>query len=84
MTEKDVKKMVAVCKKHSIRLIPQVNLLGHQSWHSKATKLLEVYPQFDENPEVKLPEEYKWPNAEIRPVLQKLLSASPRSTWGRV
>lgn len=64
LTEKDVKKMVAVCKKHSIRLIPQVNLLGHQSWHSKATKLLEVYPQFDENPEVKLPEEYKWPNAD--------------------
>lgn len=64
LTENDVKKLVAVAKKHQIRLIPQVNLLGHQSWHTKTSKLLEVYPQFDETPEVKFPETYEWPNKD--------------------
>jgi hypothetical protein len=30
LSKKEVKKLVAVCKKHDIRIIPQVNLLGHQ------------------------------------------------------
>jgi len=58
----DIKKIVVVAKKHQINIVPQVNLLGHQSWHSKHTKLLEVYPEFDETPQVKLPENYVWPN----------------------
>lgn len=62
LSEKDVKKLVKACGKEGIRIIPQVNLLGHQSWHSTPSKLLEVYPEFDETPHVKLPEEYKWPN----------------------
>jgi hypothetical protein len=62
LSKSDVKKLVEVCKKHSIRLIPQINLLGHQSWAGKVGKLLEVYPEFDETPKVKMPEEYKWPN----------------------
>ena len=64
LSKEDVKKLVAVCKKHNINLIPQVNLLGHQSWHSTLGKLLEVYPEFDETPNVELPEEYEWPNAD--------------------
>ena len=62
--KEDVKKLVAVCKKHHINLIPQVNLLGHQSWHGNLGKLLQVYPQFDETPNVKLPENYEWPNPD--------------------
>ncbi|GJM35040.1 MAG: hypothetical protein DHS20C18_40410 [Saprospiraceae bacterium] len=62
LSEADIKKLVAVCQEANIELIPQINLLGHQSWHSKATKLIEVYPQFDETPSVKLPEKYEWPN----------------------
>ncbi len=62
LSKNDVKKLVAVCKKYNINLIPQVNLLGHQSWHSSLGKLLEVYPQFDETPNVELPEKYEWPN----------------------
>ncbi len=62
LTKEDVKKLVAVCKKNNINLIPQVNLLGHQSWAEKTNKLLEVYPQFDETPHVVIPKEYKWPN----------------------
>ena len=64
LTKESVKKIVAVCKKNNIELIPQVNLLGHQSWASKIGKLLEVYPEFDETPLVKLPKEYKWPNSD--------------------
>ena len=62
LSKADIKKLVAVAKSRKIRLIPQVNLLGHQSWHSNISKLLEVYPEFDETPQVKLPENYVWPN----------------------
>lgn len=64
LTDVEVKKIVAICKKLNINIVPQVNLLGHQSWHSKHTKLLEVYPQFDETPHVKLPRNYEWPNED--------------------
>ncbi len=64
LSKKDVDKLVAACRKHNIDLIPQVNLLGHQSWANKTGKLLTVYPQFDETPDVKMPEQYKWPNAD--------------------
>lgn len=60
----DVKKLVEVCRKNNIRLIPQINLFGHQSWASTPGKLLEVYPQFDETPKVKFPEKYEWPNPD--------------------
>lgn len=60
----EVKKLVEVCRKHQINLIPQINLLGHQSWASKITNLLKVYPEFDETPHVKMPEPYKWPNVD--------------------
>lgn len=64
LTKADVRKIVDVCKKHNISIIPQVNLLGHQSWASKTGNLLKVYPEFDETPEVKMPEKYVWPNAD--------------------
>lgn len=57
-----VKQIVNKCKTLNINIIPQVNLLGHQSWHSEHTKLLQVYPEFDETPHIALPENYVWPN----------------------
>src|SRR6476659_6733908 len=36
----DVKKIVKASRKNDIRLIPQVNLLGHQSWANRTGKLL--------------------------------------------
>ncbi len=63
-SKKDVKKLVKVCQKNNIRLIPQINLLGHQSWHSTAGKLLQVYPEFDETPNIQIPEKYEWPNSD--------------------
>jgi len=62
LSKEDVKKIVAACKNNKIKVIPQVNLLGHQSWASHTTKLLSVYPQFDETPWVTMPVKYKWPN----------------------
>ena len=64
LSKESVKKIVAVCQKNNIELIPQVNLLGHQSWASTLNKLLEVYPEFDETPHVKIPEKYEWPNQD--------------------
>lgn len=60
----DVDKIVATCGKNNIRIVPQINLLGHQSWASRTNKLLAVYPQFDETPHVQMPETYKWPNPD--------------------
>ncbi len=64
LTKADMKKIVRVCKKHNIRIIPQINMLGHQSWAGNLEKLLEVYPEFDETPWVKMPKNYKWPNPD--------------------
>ncbi len=52
------------CKKQGIKIVPLINLYGHQSWGSKPAKLLEVYPQFDETPDIKLPQNYIWPNSD--------------------
>lgn len=64
LTFADAKKIVEACKKNGIQIIPQVNLLGHQSWHSTTLNLLKVYPEFDETPWVQMPEKYEWPNAD--------------------
>jgi len=64
LSKRDVKKMVAVCRKNNISIIPQINLFGHQSWESRLGNLLKVYPEFDETPLVKMPDKYVWPNAD--------------------
>jgi hypothetical protein len=64
LSKADVRKLVAVCRKNNIHIIPQVNLLGHQSWAGKIGNLLKVYPQFDETPLIRMPEKYIWPNAD--------------------
>jgi len=64
LSKRDVKKIVAACRKNNIRIIPQINLLGHQSWANHPNNLLRVYPQFDETPLVKMPDKYIWPNAD--------------------
>jgi hypothetical protein len=57
-------KIAAACRQHGIRIIPQINLLGHQSWQSNCGRLLRAHPEFDETPAVKFPEKYTWPNAD--------------------
>ena len=84
LSENDVKKLVKCCQQNSIKLIPQINLLGHQSWAEGTGKLLQVYPQFDETPWVKMPKKYEWPNADglycksycpLHPNLHKIIFA---------
>lgn len=62
LSRRDVKRLVAAAHETGIRLIPQINLLGHQSWAEQVTNLLRQYPQFDETPGVQMPEKYEWPN----------------------
>ena len=63
LSKGDVKKIVKACKVGGIRVIPQINLLGHQSWFSNVGKLLEQYPQFNETPHVPMDQGInKWPN----------------------
>jgi hypothetical protein len=64
LSKEDVKKIVEVCRKNGIKIIPQINLLGHQSWAGKLNNLLKVYPQFDETPWIAMPQNYSWPNAD--------------------
>jgi hypothetical protein len=64
LSRKQVKQIVQAAKENHITLIPQINLLGHQSWELTPGKLLEKFPQFDETPWIKFPEKYEWPNQD--------------------
>lgn len=64
LTKANVKRLADTATELGINIIPQFNLLGHQSWHSKLGNLLTVYPEFDETPGVELSEKYEWPNED--------------------
>src|SRR5690349_4918128 len=46
LSREDVKQLVAACRKAGVRLIPQINLLGHQSWAKNTGALLRAHPEF--------------------------------------
>jgi hypothetical protein len=50
ITPEGAAKLTAVCRKNGIRLIPQFQCLGHQSWKADTGPLLTVYPEFDLTP----------------------------------
>jgi hypothetical protein len=50
ITPEGAAKFAAVCRKHGIRLIPQFQCLGHQSWAGTTFPLLTVYPELDLTP----------------------------------
>ncbi len=64
LSKTEVKKIVNACRKNNIRIIPQINMLGHQSWASNLGSLLTHFPEFDETPQIKMPEKYVWPNPD--------------------
>ena len=64
LSRDEVRKIVEAAREGSIRIIPLLNLLGHQSWHGTAKGLLREYPEFDETPHITLPDEYVWPNED--------------------
>jgi hypothetical protein len=50
ITKEGARKFAAACKKSGIRLIPEFQSLGHQSWKQDTFPLLTVYPSFDLTP----------------------------------
>lgn len=40
-----------LCRKNGIRVIPEINCLGHQSWAESTDTLLRKHPEFDETPD---------------------------------
>ncbi|MBI1896165.1 MAG: family 20 glycosylhydrolase [Acidobacteria bacterium] len=50
LSREDVKRLVAAARQAGVRLIPQINLLGHQSWAKTTHALLRAHPEFDETP----------------------------------
>jgi hypothetical protein len=52
LTKADARELAQLCANHGIRLIPQFNCLGHQSWAKTTFPLLVKYPELDETPNV--------------------------------
>ncbi len=50
LSRDEVKSLVAACRESGVRLIPQINMLGHQSWAKTTHALLRAHPEFDETP----------------------------------
>ena len=50
ITKEGARRFAALCKKFNIRLIPQFQTVGHQSWKEQTFPLLTVYPNFDLTP----------------------------------
>ena len=46
----DVQKIAAAARQAGVRLIPQINCLGHQSWAANTGGLLRAHPELDETP----------------------------------
>lgn len=59
LSKREVRRIVKACMHNNIRVIPLIDLLGHQSGRSGPGKLLSVYPQFDETPMPKTPDTAK-------------------------
>lgn len=59
LSREDVKQIVAACKAAKVRLIPTMNLLGHQSEQTEMLPLLKHYPQLDESPDYNPPVPWK-------------------------
>jgi len=54
ISKKQARELLEVCRKHGMRLIPQFQCLGHQSWARKTHPLLIEYPELDETPQIPL------------------------------
>jgi hypothetical protein len=54
LTPEQAAEIAMLCKQNGIRIIPKMNLLGHQSGKSKGSEsgLLRAYPEFDETPDL--------------------------------
>lgn len=79
ITREGARRFAALCKKLNLRLIPEFQSLGHQSWKAETFPLLTVYPKFDLTPgafpnnEGIYCREWDPLNPEVWPVVFKLM-----------
>lgn len=50
LSREQLQQLSAACREKGIKLIPMINMLGHQSWAKRTFKLLTAHPEFDETP----------------------------------
>ena len=50
LSPEDLKQLASACREAGVKLITQINLLGHQSWSKNTGALLRAHPEFDETP----------------------------------
>lgn len=50
VSKKQAGQIVKLCRQYGIKVVPEFQSFGHQSWEKKTFSLLTVYPQFDETP----------------------------------
>jgi hypothetical protein len=50
LSREQVAEIAAAAREAGVRIIPQLNLLGHQSWAKNTFALLRAHPEFDETP----------------------------------
>jgi hypothetical protein len=50
ISKKGAEDFASICKQFSIRIVPQFQSLGHQSWAKYTFALLKVYPELDLTP----------------------------------
>lgn len=50
LSNSDMKAIVQACRDSGVKLIPMINMLGHQSWAKTTFGLLRAHPEFDETP----------------------------------
>jgi hypothetical protein len=50
ISKADARRIAELCRKHSIRVIPELDCLGHQSWAKSVWPLLTKYPDMEEPP----------------------------------
>lgn len=64
LTADDVRSLVADCRSAGIRVVPLLQMLGHQGWQRRRFALLKKYPHFDELPLAAGVESRTWCSAE--------------------
>ena len=50
-TQEQVRDLVQTARDNGIKVIPEINCLGHQSWHLPPGALLKAHPEFEEKPD---------------------------------
>jgi hypothetical protein len=60
LTHADAREIAALCRELGIRLIPEFNCLGHQSWRGNPSPLLARHPDMSETPGVSSDQLLSW------------------------